>query len=67
MLAPAGNDIQVDFTLDYRILHDAGYNILTYDLRHHGLGGLATALSQAGGSRLAMWWERSGLSVRAKI
>ncbi len=48
MLAPAGNDIQVDFTLDYRILHDAGYNILTYDLRHHGLGGSGNGIITSG-------------------
>lgn len=48
MLAPAGNDIEVDFTLDYRILHDAGYNILTYDLRHHGLSGIGNGIVTSG-------------------
>jgi hypothetical protein len=37
--APSGNDVEVDFIPDYRILHDAGYNVLTYDLRSHGLSG----------------------------
>lgn len=37
--APSGNDIEIDFIPDYRILHDAGYHVLTYDLRNHGLSG----------------------------
>ncbi|MFI5843089.1 alpha/beta hydrolase [Catenuloplanes sp. NPDC051500] len=36
---PSGNDIEVDFTHDLAILHAAGYNVLTYDLRSHGLSG----------------------------
>lgn len=28
---------EVDFLTELRFLHDAGYNILTYDLRNHGL------------------------------
>jgi uncharacterized protein len=34
-----GNDFEVNFVPDYRILHDAGYNVLTYDLRNHGQSG----------------------------
>ncbi len=41
MWAPSGNDIEVDLIPDYRILHEAGYNVLTYDLRNHGLSGAA--------------------------
>jgi pimeloyl-ACP methyl ester carboxylesterase len=26
---------------DYKILHDAGYNVLAYDLRNHGLSSAA--------------------------
>ena len=37
----SGNDFEVDFVPDYRILHDAGYNVLTYDLRNFGLSGAA--------------------------
>ncbi|MDQ1033920.1 pimeloyl-ACP methyl ester carboxylesterase [Streptomyces sp. V3I8] len=33
--------MEVDFVRDYRILHDAGYNVLAYDLRNHGLSGAA--------------------------
>jgi uncharacterized protein len=32
----SGNDFEVDFIEDYRILHDAGYNVLAYDLRNCG-------------------------------
>ena len=46
--ADAGNTVEVDYVPDYKILHDAGYNVLTYDARNHGQsgaanGGLATA------------------------
>lgn len=36
---PAGNDFEVNFIPDYKLLHDAGYNILTYDLRNFGQSG----------------------------
>jgi len=39
--AMGGNDFEVDFILDLRLLHDAGYNVLTYDLRNHGHSGSA--------------------------
>lgn len=32
----AGNDFEVNFLPDYKILHDAGYNVLAYDMRNHG-------------------------------
>src|SRR5439155_12006052 len=28
---------EVNFLPEYKLLHDAGYNILTYDMRNHGL------------------------------
>lgn len=34
-----GNDFEVNFIPDYKILHDAGYNVLAYDLRNHGHSG----------------------------
>jgi pimeloyl-ACP methyl ester carboxylesterase len=45
--APSGNGFEVDLVPDYKILHDAGYNVLAYDLRNHGLssagnGGVVT-------------------------
>jgi hypothetical protein len=39
--APSGNGFEVNFIPDYKILHDAGYNVLTYDLRNHGFSGTA--------------------------
>lgn len=46
--ADPGNTVEVDFVPDYRVLHDAGYNVLTYDSRNAGQsgdgnGGLVTA------------------------
>jgi pimeloyl-ACP methyl ester carboxylesterase len=43
-----GNDTEVDFIRDYKILHDAGYNVLAFDFRNHGRsadanGGLSLA------------------------
>jgi uncharacterized protein len=32
---------EVNLTPDYQILHDAGYNVLAYDLRNFGHGGAA--------------------------
>ncbi|BCJ69534.1 alpha/beta hydrolase [Polymorphospora rubra] len=37
--AASGNGFEVDFVPDYQILHDAGYHVLAYDLRNHGLSG----------------------------
>jgi uncharacterized protein len=37
--ASSGNGFEVDFVPDYKILHDAGYNVLAYDLRNHGHSG----------------------------
>jgi pimeloyl-ACP methyl ester carboxylesterase len=39
--AASGNGFEVDLVPDYRILHDAGYNVLAYDLRNHGLSSAA--------------------------
>jgi hypothetical protein len=47
--AASGNGFEVDFVPDYEILHDAGYNVLAYDLRNHGLSGAANGgLSSSG-------------------
>lgn len=37
----AGNDFEFNFLKDYKILHDAGYNVLAYDLRNFGWSGAA--------------------------
>ena len=39
--APSGNGFEVNLVPDCKILHDAGYHVLTYDLRNHGLSGAA--------------------------
>src|SRR5580700_5815255 len=39
--AASGNDVEVNLVPDYKILHDAGYNVLAYDLRNFGLSGAA--------------------------
>jgi len=42
--APTGNGFEVDLVPDYKILHDAGYNVLAYDLRNHGLSSAANGV-----------------------
>ncbi len=44
-----GNTFEVDYTADYRILHEAGYNVLTYDERNFGLSGAANGGLNSGG------------------
>ena len=39
--ADPGNATEVNFIPDFKILHDAGYNVLTYDMRNFGLSGSA--------------------------
>lgn len=39
--AARGNDFEVNFIPDFKILHDAGYNVLAYDLRNFGHSGTA--------------------------
>jgi uncharacterized protein len=34
--AASGNGCEVDLVPDYKILHDAGFNVVAYDLRNHG-------------------------------
>jgi pimeloyl-ACP methyl ester carboxylesterase len=47
--ALSGNDIEVNLVPDYKILHDAGYNVLAYDLRNFGLSGAANGGISSGG------------------
>ncbi len=35
-----GNDFEVNYMADYKHLHDAGYNVLTYDMRNFGHSGV---------------------------
>ncbi|AKC37329.1 Alpha/beta hydrolase family [Mycolicibacterium phlei] len=45
----AGNDFEVRFMPDYEILHNAGYNVLTYDLRNLGFSGEGNGGLQSNG------------------
>nr|WP_119681740.1 alpha/beta hydrolase [Indioceanicola profundi] len=45
----AGNDFEVNFIPDYKILHDNGYNVLTYDFRNFGHSGAANGGMQSNG------------------
>ena len=51
-VADGRNAVEVNFVPDLKILHDAGYNVLTYDLRNHGLSGVAH-----GGLSSSGWFE----------
>jgi uncharacterized protein len=37
----SGNGFEGDLVPDYKISHDAGYNVLAYDLRNHALSSAA--------------------------
>lgn len=50
----SGNGVEVNFIPDLKFLHDAGYNVLTYDLRNHGLSGSANG----GGSTSGLFEAR---------
>ena len=43
------NDVEVDFNRIYQALHNAGYNVLTYDMRNHGASGAANGGVAAAG------------------
>ena len=43
------NDVEVDFNKIYFALHEAGYNVLTYDMRNHGASGAANGGVAAAG------------------
>ncbi|MBB6510898.1 hypothetical protein F4695_004290 [Rhizobium soli] len=47
--AATGNTFEVDYVADYRILHEAGYNVLTYDERDFGLSGSGNGGLNSGG------------------
>lgn len=43
-----GNDFEVNFMPDYKHLHDAGYNVLVYDMRNFGHSGKGNGLGSNG-------------------
>jgi uncharacterized protein len=44
----AGNDYDIDFVPDYRLLHDAGYHVLALDFRNFGLSAATNGGLQSG-------------------
>ena len=48
----AAGGFEVNFLPKYKALHDAGYNVLTYDIRNHGESG-----SSPGGVCTVGYWE----------
>jgi hypothetical protein len=66
--APSGNDFEVNLVPDYKILHDAGYSVLAYDLRNFSLSGAANGgIASSGSSRpatsLARWLTRAAAAI----
>lgn len=51
--AASGNTFEIDYVADYRILHEAGYNVLTYDERNFGLSGAGNGGLNSGGRQEA--------------
>ncbi len=43
----AGNDYDINFVPDYKVLHDAGYNVLAFDFRNFGLSASANGGTQS--------------------
>jgi uncharacterized protein len=67
--APSGNDVEVNFVPDYRILHDAGYHVLAYDMRNFGLsgsanGGVISGIFEARDVLGSLDWVRSRDDLR---
>ncbi|EJA7338845.1 TPA: alpha/beta hydrolase [Vibrio parahaemolyticus] len=63
--APWSNvdDGEVDFVIQYKHLTDAGYNVLTYDLRNHG----TSSSANNGISGLGQWEWRDCVGVKKYV
>jgi uncharacterized protein len=49
LFGETGNDFEVNFVPDFKILHDAGFNVLAYDFRNFGHSGAANGGIQSAG------------------
>lgn len=58
------NDVQVNFLKVYKALYEAGYNVLTYDLRNHGRSGDANG--GLTGTGLLEWRDVVGAALYVK-
>lgn len=52
--------VEIDFVLHYKHLTDAGYNVLTYDIRNHG----SSAAANGGLSGIGQWEWRDCVGVK---
>lgn len=66
---PTGNDVEVNLVPDYRILREAGYHVLAYDMRNFGLsgsanGGVISGIFEARDVLGSLDWVRSRDDLR---
>lgn len=65
-LGPPWNNfdaVEIDFVVQYKHLTDAGYNVLTYDIRNHG----NSAATNGGLSGIGQWEWRDCVGVKKYV